>query len=158
MVTSGPYRLDKWTGDTATLAVFRDLSYPLGVGRFDALAIPLRAFVARVDRRGDRLEIAVEVETVTKFERSYRIGREPYRPEPAGDALRAPAPLARFVVLGAGEDVILAGSSAQLEGDRVVIDLAGKLGPGAYRVVVMLTLAGNAVNPEVKTIPFRVGD
>jgi len=158
LVTSGPYQLGTWTADGVTLPVFRDLTYPLGVGSFDRYAIPLRAFVARVERRGDRLEIGADVEKVTKFERSYRIGREPYRPEPAGDSLRAPAPVARFVVVGPGDDVAAAGSSAELDGDRVVIDLKGKLAPGAYRVVVMLALAGNVVNPEVKTIPFRVGD
>ena len=160
MVTSGPYQLGKWTADTVTLSVFRDLTYPLGVGSYDEHAIPLRAFVARVERRGDRLEIQADVEKVTKFERSYRIGREPYRPEPAGQTLRTPAPVARFVVVAAGEDpvAVAAGSSSELDGDRVVIDLKGKLAPGAYRIVVMLALAGNVVNPEVKIIPYRVGD
>jgi hypothetical protein len=39
-----------------------------------------------------------------------------------------------------------------------VIDLKGKLAPGAYRVLVMLTLSDNVVNPEVKIIPYHVGD
>ena len=40
----------------------------------------------------------------------------------------------------------------------VVIDLKGKLAPGASRVMVMLALAGNLVNPEVKIISYRVGE
>jgi hypothetical protein len=173
LVTSGPYQLGKWTADRVTLPVFRDLTYPLGVGSYDRHATPLRAYVVRAERRGDRLEIQADVEKVTKFERSYRIGREPYRPEPAGGTMRATAPLARWVVVGPGDAgavggpvgsavgggaVAALGSSAELDGDRVVIDLKGKLTPGAYRVLVMLTLSGNVVNPEVKIIPYRVGD
>lgn len=158
LVTSGPYQLGKWTADTVTLPVFRDLTYPLGVGSYDEHAIPLRAYVARVERRGDRLEIQAEVEKVTKFERSYRIGREPYRPEPAGEKMRVPAPVARWAVAGPEGEIAAVGSSAELDGDRVVIDLKGKLAPGAYRVMVMLALAGNVVNPEVKIIPYRVGE
>jgi hypothetical protein len=158
LVTSGPYQLGKWTADTVTLPVFRDLTYPLGVGSYDEHATPLRAYVARVERRGDRLEIQADVEKVTKFERSYKIGREPYRPEPAGEKVRAPAPVARWTVVGPGDELVAAGSSAELDGDRVVVDLKGKLAPGAYRVTMMLSLAGNVVNPEVKIIPYRVGD
>jgi len=158
LVTSGPYRLGKWTPDTVTLPVFRDLSYPLGVGRWDPYALPLRAYVAHVERRGDRLEIQAEVDKVTKFERSYRIVREPYRPEPAGETLRVAAPVARWTAVRPGDEVAAVGSSADLEGGRVVIDLKGKLAPGAYRVLVMLALNDNVVNPEVKTIPYRVGD
>jgi len=158
LVTNGPYRLGKWTAESAVLPVFRDLTYPLGVGSYDEHAIPLRAYVARVERRGDRLEIQADVERVTKFERSYRIGREPYRPEPAGEKMRAPAPVARWTVVGPGDEISAAGTSAEREGDRVVIDLKGKLAPGAYRVMVLVGLAGNVVNPEVKIIPYRVGE
>jgi hypothetical protein len=158
LVTSGPYQLGKWTADTVVLPVFRDLSYPLGVGSWDLYALPLRAYAAHVERRGDRLEIQADVDKVTKFERSYRIVREPYRPEPAGEKMRAPAPVARWTVVGPGEDVAAVGSSSELDGSRVVIDLKGKLAPGSYRVLVMLALNGNVVNPEVKTIPYRVGD
>ena len=41
LVTNGPYRLDKWTNDTVVLQVFRDFSYPLGVGVYDRYALPL---------------------------------------------------------------------------------------------------------------------
>jgi len=157
LVTSGPYRLAKWTADSVALAAFRDFSYPLGVGTWDRYTLPLRAHIAHVERRGERLEFQAEVDSVTKFERSYRIGREPYRPEPAGQTVRAPAPVARWMAVGAADEVAAVGSSAEMEGGRLVIDLKGKLGPGAYRVLTMLTLNGNAMNPEVKTIPYRVG-
>src|SRR5437762_1909452 len=141
LVTNGPYRLDKWSGDTVVLAVFRDFSYPLGVGTYDRYAMPLRAWVARVERRGDRLEIEADVETVTKAERSFTFAREPFRPAPAGERLLVPALSARWVVLGSGDDVAAAGTSTKLEGARLVVDLKGRLKPGAYRVASALAAA-----------------
>jgi hypothetical protein len=32
LVTNGPYQLKSWSDESASLEVFRDLSYPLGVG------------------------------------------------------------------------------------------------------------------------------
>ena len=39
LVTNGPYRLNSWTERSVTLEAFRDLTYPLGVGSYDAFAI-----------------------------------------------------------------------------------------------------------------------
>ena len=79
LVTNGPYRLEQWSPDSVVLAVFRDLSYPLAVGAYDAYALPVRAFVVATERRGDRLEVRADVETVVKFQRSYKIERAPFR-------------------------------------------------------------------------------
>src|SRR5262245_12950937 len=157
LVTNGPYRLEKWSADGVVLGVFRDLSYPLPVGTYDAYALPLKAFVAAVEQRGDRLAIRAEVETLSKFERSYKIERAPFRPGPAGERTRDGL-VAHYVVLNAAEEVVGAGISEDLEGDRVVVDLRGSLPPGAYRILLALALNGNLVSPEVKTVPYRVGD
>jgi hypothetical protein len=45
-----------------------------------------------------------------------------------------------------------------VQGGRLVVDLAGRLKPGSYRVVLALALNGNLVNPEVKVVSYRVGD
>jgi hypothetical protein len=37
-----------------------------------------------------------------------------------------------------------------------VIDLAGRLKPGAYRVVLSVVLDGNLVNPEVAMTAYQV--
>ena len=66
LITNGPYRLQSWAADAAVLQVFRDLSYPVGLGTFDYLAIPLRAYVSKVENRGARMEIRAEVERVSK--------------------------------------------------------------------------------------------
>src|SRR5260370_26080365 len=77
LVTNGPYRLKGWSPGVVTLEAFRDLSYPLGVGSFDALAIPRRAFITKAEREPGGLRLTVEVERVQKFQRSYRIIRGP---------------------------------------------------------------------------------
>ena len=45
LVTNGPYRLKKWSADNVSLEAFRDLTYPLGVGSYDAYAIPRHGYV-----------------------------------------------------------------------------------------------------------------
>jgi hypothetical protein len=157
LVTSGPYRLQKWSGDSAVLAVFRDLSYPNVVGSFDRWALPRRAWVAAVDRRGDRLELQVDAQTLTKFERSYKIVREPMRLEPTGEKAHDTV-VARWTVIGAGDEVVAAGRAQDVEGGRLIVDLKGKLPPGAYRVLLALALNGNSTNAEVKVIPYRVAE
>lgn len=158
LVANGPYQLASWSPDGAVLAVFRDFSYPLGVGAFDRFAIPLRAFVTRSEQRGSRIEIEVEVERISKFQRSYKIVREPFRRPPAGEIAQEPMPVAHFVALGSDEEVAAVGTSQELDGNTVVVDLHGRLKPGTYRVAVALALNGNLVNPEVRVVQFRAGD
>ncbi len=158
MVTNGPYRLGKWSGDAVVMPVFRDFSYPVGVGTYDRYAWPLRAWAARVERRGDRLEIEADVETVSKSARSYKLVREPFRPAPAGERLLVPTLTARYVVVGSGDEVVTAGVSEQRDGARLVVDLKGRLKPGAYRLALALALDENLLNSEVRVIPYRVAD
>src|SRR5262249_17234531 len=75
LVTAGPYVLGKLTPESVSLVVFRDFTYPLGVGSFDQYPIPLRAFVVKTDRRGDKLELQADVENIEKAARSYKIVR-----------------------------------------------------------------------------------
>ncbi|HEY3097350.1 MAG TPA: hypothetical protein VGL14_00475 [Methylomirabilota bacterium] len=153
--TAGPYVLGRVSKDGVTLPVFRDFSYPLGVGSFDQYPIPLHAFVVKAERRGERLEIQAEVESIEKFERSYKIVREPFRPQPPLEKTREPL-TAHWVVLGPGDEVAAAGASRDVQNGRLVVDLAGRLKPGAYRVLLALALNGNLVNPEVKQVPYRM--
>jgi hypothetical protein len=157
LVTNGPYQLASFTPDGAVLAVFRDFSYPLGVGAFDRFAIPLRAFPTRAEQRGSRIEIDADVERVSKFERSHKIVREPFRRPPAGEIAQEPMPVAHFVALGPDDEVAAAGTSQELDGNTLVV-LPGQLKPGAYRVAVALSLHGNLVDPEVRVVQYRVGD
>jgi hypothetical protein len=153
LVTNGPYRLDAWSEEATVLQVFRDMSYPLGVGSYDRYAIPHRAYVSAITVRGGAVEIRADVERVEKFLRTYEIVREPLRgAAPNKNAL----PLCRFVVVGADGTVLRTGT-AVYRGDGVfLVDLPKKLPPGRYLIMVALYLNENYVNPEVKVIRYRV--
>jgi hypothetical protein len=155
LVTSGPYRLDKWSDGAVVLEVFRDFTNPMGVGAFDRFAIPRRAFVSRVAVRGDRIDIYPEIERVEKFLRDYRVSREPLG-APTSDEEAADVPTARYLVTAATGAVAAAGRSAERERDHLVVDLKGRLRPGLYTVMIAVVLDDNDVNPEVATLHYRV--
>jgi hypothetical protein len=154
LVTNGPYQLEKWTDTTAVLEVFRDMNNPLGVGTYDRFAIPRRAYVARITARGDRLEVAAEIERTEKFMREYRLVREPLGSR--GEEERPDLPACRYVILGADGTVAAAGLSRDVQANRLIVDLKGRLKPGAYTALVALVLGDNLVGPEVATTQFRV--
>jgi hypothetical protein len=154
LVTSGPYQLDKWSEGAVVLQVFRDMANPLGVGTYDRFAIPRRAYVARITAKGDRLEIVPEIERLEKFLRQYRLVREPLGSTTDED--RADVPAARFVIVSADGRVAAAGVSREVATHRLVVDLKGRLKPGAYTALVALVLGDNLVNPEIATAQFRV--
>ena len=157
LATAGPYVLGKVTAESVTMPVFRDFSYALGVGSFDQYPIRLRAFARAVERSGDRLEIQADVEHVEKAGRSYKIVREPYKPQPPGEKSREPL-TAHWVLVDASDAAVAAGTSRSVREGRVVIELAPRPKPGAYRLVLALSIDGNLVQPEVKVVPYRVGD
>jgi hypothetical protein len=154
LVTNGPYLLEKWTDAAVVLQVFRDMNNPLGVGSYDRFAIPRRAYVARITARGDRLEIMAEIERREKFLREYRLVREPLGSR--GEEERPDLPACRYVILGADGTVAAAGVSRDVHAHRLVVDLKGRLKPGAYMALVALALGDNLVGPEVATAQFRV--
>jgi hypothetical protein len=154
LVTNGPYLLEKWTDAAVVLQVFRDMNNPLGVGSYDRFAIPRRAYVARITARGDRLEIVPEIERLEKFLREYRLVREPLGSR--GEEERPDLPACRYVILGADGTVAAAGVSRDVHAHRLVVDLKGRLKPGAYTALVALALGDNLVGPEVATAQFRV--
>jgi hypothetical protein len=130
------------------------MTNPLGVGTYDRFTIPRRAFVAKLTARGDRLEIAAEIERLEKFLREHRLVREPLGLR--GDEDKADLPAARYVILAADGSVAAAGASRDIQAHRVIVDLKGRLKPGAYTALVALALGDNWVDPEVATAQFRV--
>jgi len=154
LVTNGPYQLEKWSDAAVVLGVFRDMNNPLGVGSYDRFAIPRRAYVARITARGDRLEIAPEIERLEKFLREYRLVREPLGSR--GEEERPDLPACRYVILASDGTVAAAGVSREVQAQRLVVDLKGRLKPGAYTALVALALGDNLVDPEVATAQFRV--
>lgn len=156
LVTDGPYRLHQWSGESVVLQAFRDLTYPIGLSHFDQYPIPRRAFASTIEVRGERLGIHAEVEEVFKYQRTYSISRKPLQ-GPASEKGPWDIPVCRYVVVGRDGTVLLAGTSPYDDAGLYRVDLAGKLAPGPATVLLGLYLADNAVNPEVKAVPIRVG-
>ena len=65
-------------------------------------------------------------------------------------------PVCRYVIVGAGGAVADAGLSRDRDGARLVVNLKGRLQPGAYTALVALALGDNWVNAEVAVTQFRV--
>ncbi len=157
MVTNGPYRLKEWSATGATLEAFRDLTYPLGVGSFDNLPIPRRAFIATVEPTRGGLDLSVEIEALDKFQRTYKLVREPLRSLPEGPGLSGRLDLVcRYVVIGAAGEVALAGAADPAADGHFRLALDGSLAPGRYTVLASAVLNGNAVNAEIRRIPYTV--
>ena len=153
-MTNGPYQLAKWSETGVTLDVFRDFTYPMGVGAFDRFALPLRAWIVKATPHGDRLEVQAEVERAERFLRSYRLLREPLGSVGAqGDT--ADIPVCRFVALGPDGEVARAGASREVQGGRIVVPLKGLAKPGPYTVLLALYVSDNTVNPQITTISYR---
>jgi len=154
LVTNGPYQLKSWWAEATVLEVFRDMSYPLGVGSYDAYAIPRRAYIAGIEARGGGLDVSAEIENVEKFARSHRVVREAVASAriPKGDTLEC-----RYLAVGADGVVARAGIGQLQDNGRFRIDLDRiDLPPGSYTVIVTLTLNGNAVNPDIRTVASGV--
>jgi hypothetical protein len=152
-VTNGPYRLKAWTPESATVEAFRDLSYPLGVGSFDAYATPRRGFITRLERSAQAIRIYADIELLQKHMRSTDIVRQPLQSVPA-DLLRRSAPECRYMVTDAEGRVLLAGQLALGSDATFQLELAGKLPPGRFTLSAEILVNGNAMNAEIRTMPI----
>jgi hypothetical protein len=152
LVTNGPYQLKSWSAGNATLEVFRDLSYPLGVGSYDVYAIPRRGYITKVERTNGGLRLSGDIETVMKFMRDYRIVRQSMQSVDAVVLKRA-APECRYAVVDAESRVVLAGATRLREDLTFQVELDGKLPAGRYTVMAEIIVNGNAMNPEIERIP-----
>ena len=156
LVTNGPYQLKGWAAENATLEVFRDLSYPLGVGSFDAYATPRRGYIAKVERQERGLRLTADIEIVMKFMRDYEIVRQPMRQVDATVRNRA-APECRYVVVDTAGHIALAGTALPQDDLTFAVPLDDRLPPGQYTVLAEILVNGNAMNAEIKHIPVVVG-
>ena len=148
LVTSGPYKLKGWTLESVTLEAFRDLTYPLGVGSYDAYAVPRRGFVTKVEFDGQRLTLAGEIEITERFQRSHRLVRTPLPSVPAAVLKRA-NPECRYVVTGHDGRVVMAGVALLAADGQFQIDVRHRLAAGRYTLSALIAVNGNAMNAEV---------
>jgi hypothetical protein len=154
LVTNGPYALKSWSPEATVLEVFRDMSYPLGIGSYDAYPIPRRAYVADIEVQEGGLRVAAEIEKVEKFARSHKIVREAFT---GRLALTRETLECRYLVVAADGTVRRASLGRLEEGGTFQIDLDEEdLPPGPYTVLVTLTLNGNTVDPDIRAVPYEV--
>src|SRR5262249_9182319 len=155
LVTNGPYQLKRWSGDSVTLEAFRDLTYPLGVGSFDAYAVPRRGFITKIERENERIKISGDIELVQKHMPSYAIGRKPL-PAVSDDIRRRSAPECRFIVTDGEGRVVLAGQVALADDAAFHLDLTGRLPPGGYTLAAQILVNSNAMNAQIQRPPFAI--
>jgi hypothetical protein len=158
LVTNGPYQLKSWSADGAVLTSWRDLRYPLGVGSFDYLPMPRRAFITKVQRAptGD-LHLTVDVETLHKFARSYSLKREPLSDLANDVTAVGPMDIAcNWLVRGKTGEVIIAGTTPPDKDREIVLPIGGELPPGTYTVEAAVLVNGNAMNIKIERIPYTV--
>lgn len=137
------------------LEVFRDFSYPLIVGSFDAYALPPTASILKVDRRGDRLHISAEMEKAEPAQRSYTLVREPLTRNAMTRGFPVQA-VCRYVVVSPDGKVRGAGAARYGDDGTFAVDLRG-LKQGRYTILTAVSLNGNSVRPDVRAIPYRAG-
>ena len=155
LVSNGPYILKSWSQGVTVLEVFRDISYPLGVGSYDSYAIPRRAYISNITQNDTGLRIFADVERLEKYERTYDIVRAPFRIATSG-LRRADILVCDYVVVDSDGKVVLSGRGRLQHDATFAVDLAGKLMPGRYTVMIALYLNGNTMNPDIRRISYRV--
>jgi hypothetical protein len=155
LVTNGPYLVKRWSPDAVTLDAFRDLTYPLGVGSYDAYAMPRRGYITGVEQRKGEIRLSGDIETIVKFSRSYRVERAPIQSIPR-DVLKRAAPECRYVVIDDKGDVVLAGAVALGDGATFQIDLNGKLSAGNYTILALIAVNENVANAVIRRIPVQI--
>jgi hypothetical protein len=155
LVTNGPYKLKSWSDERITLEAFRDLSYPLGVGSYDAYAIPRRGFVTKAEWQDNRLVLWGDVEVLDKFQRSYRLVRTALAAVPA-QVLKRSLPECRYVVTDDKSRVALSEAVAPGPDAKFLIDFKDRLPEGAYTMAAVIVVNGNAMNAEITRIPIVV--
>src|SRR5437667_255037 len=143
LVTNGPYVLERWDGAKAVLGVFRDPTYPKGIGSFDAYAVPLKAHVTRIERRASGAEVHIETERLEREGRDVRIAR--------GFPEEKQAAVCRYLLIGRDGAVAAAGEvRAGAEGRWRL-----QLKPGGNRLVLAAVLEGSAANAPIRIVPWE---
>ena len=154
LVTNGPYLLGRWDGAKAVLNVFRDPTYPKGLGSFNAYAVPLKAHVTRVERRGEGAVVHTETEWLERLGRDTRIVRGSFAQrlaERMAGAGAPPAPVCRYVLVRPDGGIAAAGEVRA--GSNGVCQLG--LAKGSSRLMVTAVLEDNAANVPIKIVPWE---
>jgi hypothetical protein len=153
LVTNGPYKLKNWSAKGVTLEVFRDLSYPLGVGSYDNYAVPRRGFITAVVQKDSQITLSGDIELLAKHMRSYDLVRTPLEMVEATARARS-APECRYMVTDGAGRVVLAGQIPLADDAKFHVDVRGKLSAGDFVLFAEVIDNGNAANAEIKRVPI----
>jgi hypothetical protein len=160
LVTNGPYLLSRWDGTKAVLSVFRDPSYPKGIGSFNAYAVPLKAYATRIERRSYGAEVYTETESLERLGRDVRIVRGTFAAKLAERITGAgapPAPVCHYLLVGPDGTVVTA-AAVRAGGTGVCrLEFTGtgrRPASGGYRLVVSTVLEGNVAHAPIKIVPW----
>jgi hypothetical protein len=143
LVTNGPYLLERWDGTKAVLSVFRDPSYPKGLGAFNAYAVPLKAHVTRIERRRYGAEVLVETERLEREGREVRIVR--------GSPEKKKAPVCHYLLVRRDGGVAAAGAVRSGADGSCRLQLKA---PG-YQLMVSAVLEESAANAPISIVPWE---
>jgi hypothetical protein len=161
LVANGPYLLDRWDGTTARLRVFRDPSYPKGLGSFNDYAVPLKAYVTRIEQRAYGAEVHTETEWLERLGRDVRIVRGTFAAKLAERITGAgtlPAPVCHYLLIGPDGAVASAGQARAGATGACRLEFTrsrGRPGPGGYRLVVASVLNDHVANAPIKIVPWE---
>jgi hypothetical protein len=154
LVTNGPYLLSRWDGAKAVLGVFRDPTYPKGLGSFNAYAVPLKAHVTRIERRGDGALVHTEAEWLERLGRDTRIVRGSFAQRLAERLTGAgapPAPVCHYLLVR--RDGGIAAAGAVRAGPEGICRLPLKT--SGHQLMVAAVLEGNAANAPIRMVPWE---
>jgi hypothetical protein len=155
LVTNGPYLLSRWDGTKAVLAVFRDPTYPKGVGSYDALAVPPKAYVTRIERRPYGAEVHTEVEWVERLGRDIEVARGPLGKYLAGRpraAAAAATPVCRYLLLKPEGTLVAAGAIRADSSGACRLEFKAA---GGGRLALGAVIQDNAVNLPIRIVPWE---
>ncbi len=156
LVTNGPYVLGRWNGTKAVLSAFRDPSYPKGLGSFNAYAVPLKAYVTRIEQRSFGAEAYTETEWLERLGRDVRIVRGSFATKLAERLTGAGAPpVCRYLLVGPDGAVATAGAVHADGSGTCRLEFgpaAGRKGTGGYRLVLAPVLEDAAANAPIKIV------
>ncbi|HEU4644187.1 MAG TPA: hypothetical protein VFS80_01340, partial [Burkholderiales bacterium] len=143
LVTNGPYLLSRWDGTKAVLGAFRDPTYPKGLGSFNAYAVPLKAYVTRIEPRGYGAEVRTETERLERLGREVRIVRGPPQAKQA--------PVCRYLLVRPDGAVASAGAVRADGTGACRLEFARA---GGHRLIVAAVLEDHVANAPIRIVPW----
>ncbi|HSA89114.1 MAG TPA: hypothetical protein VLF42_04360, partial [Burkholderiales bacterium] len=117
--------------------------YPNGLGRYNTYAVPLKAYITRIERRAGGADVHLEAERLEREGRDVRIVRGP--PE------KGRSPVCRYVLLGAKSAVAAAGEVRAGADGRCELRLKAAVG----RLLIAAILDDGIANAPIKMVPWE---